>query len=79
MSIATDLESSSLLDEDCCTVIPDEFPAVVIGGALNPVAIEDVVVVGGVLIPVAKADVVVVVGLFETGAVELPGEVLNPV
>ena len=64
MSIATELESSSLLDKDCCAVTPDEFPAVVVGGAL---------------IPVAEADVVVVVGLFETGAVELPGEVLSPV
>ena len=64
MSIATELESSSLLDEDCGAVVPDEFAAVV---------------VDGVLIPVAKADVAVVVGLFETGAVELPGEVLCPV
>ena len=64
MSIATGLESSSLLGEDCCAVAPDEFAAVV---------------VGGVLTPTAAADVVVVVGLFGTGAVELPGEVLSPV
>ena len=63
MSIATELESSSLLDEDCCAAVPDEFT---------------VVVVGGVLIPVAEAGVVVVVGLFETGAVALLGEVLSP-
>ena len=64
MSIATELESSSLLDEDCCDVVPDEFAAVV---------------VGGVLTPTAAADVVVVVGLFVTGVVELPGEVLSAV
>jgi len=64
MSIATGLESSSLLDEDCCAVIPDEFAAVV---------------VGGVLTPTAAADVVVFVGLFDTDAAEFPGEVLSPV
>ena len=64
MSIATELESSSLLDENCCAVVPDEFAAVI---------------VGGVLTPTAAAAVVVVVGLFGTGAVELIGEVLSPV